>query len=323
MKLRTLFKFIAASAVALSIGAVHAAWPERPITLVVPWAAGGGTDATARIIGALLEKELGQPVNVVNRAGGNGVVGHQAIAGSQPDGYTLGMITVEITMMHHQGLTQLSPKNYTPLGLMNVDPAAVTVSVVSPYKTMDDLMKFIRANPGKLKASGTGQGGIWHLALAGMLKDMKLEASAVPFVPSNGAAPAMLELAAGGVDIVTAALPEARSLIDAGKARPLAVMADSPAALYPNVPTLKSATGSDWSMGVWRGIAGPAGLPADVQTKMETVLKKINSSKEYQDFMAGRGFGVAYADAAGFGKFMEKGDGDMGRILDSLGMAKK
>jgi len=322
MKLRTLFKFIAASAVALSFGAAHAAWPERPITLVVPWAAGGGTDATARIIGALLEKELGQPVNVVNRAGGNGVVGHQAIAGAQPDGYTLGMITVEISMMHHQGLTQLSPKDYAPLGLMNVDPAAVTVSAASPYKNMGDLMKAIKANPGKLKASGTGQGGIWHLALAGMLKDLKLETSAVPWVPSNGAAPAMLELAAGGVDIVTAALPEARSLIDAGKARPLAVMADSPAALYPNVPTLKSATGSDWTIGVWRGIAGPKGLPADVQKKMETVLKKINSSKEYKDFMAGRGFGVAYADAAGFGTFMEKGDADMGRILGALGMAR-
>ncbi|NDP40078.1 MAG: tripartite tricarboxylate transporter substrate binding protein [Rhodoferax sp.] len=322
MKRRTLSKSIAAVAMACSFGAAHAAWPDRPVTLIVPWAAGGGTDATARIVGALLEKELGQPVNVVNRAGGNGVVGHQAIAGAQPDGYTLGMITVEISMMHHQGLTQLSPKNYTPLGLMNVDPAAVTVSVASPYKNMDDLMKAIRANPGKLKASGTGQGGIWHLALAGMLKDLKLEASAVPWVPSNGAAPAMLELAAGGVDIVTAALPEARSLIDAGKARPLAVMADAPAALYPNVPTLKSATGSDWTIGVWRGIAGPKGLPADVQTKMETVLKKINSSKEYQDFMAGRGFGVAYADAAGFGKFMEKGDADMGRILGALGMAR-
>ena len=322
MKRRTLSKSIAAVAMACSFGAAHAAWPDRPVTLIVPWAAGGGTDATARIVGALLEKELGQPVNVVNRAGGNGVVGHQAIAGAQPDGYTLGMITVEISMMHHQGLTQLSPKNYTPLGLMNVDPAAVTVSVASPYKNMDDLMKAIRANPGKLKASGTGQGGIWHLALAGMLKDLKLEASAVPWVPSNGAAPAMLELAAGGVDIVTAALPEARSLIDAGKARPLAVIADAPAALYPNVPTLKSATGSDWTIGVWRGIAGPKGLPADVQTKMETVLKKINSSKEYQDFMAGRGFGVAYADAAGFGKFMEKGDADMGRILGALGMAR-
>lgn len=322
MKRRTLSKSIAAVAIACSFGAAHAAWPDRPITLIVPWAAGGGTDATARIVGVLLEKELGQPVNVVNRAGGNGVVGHQAIAGAQPDGYTLGMITVEISMMHHQGLTQLSPKNYTPLGLMNVDPAAVTVSVASPYKNMDDLMKAIRANPGKLKASGTGQGGIWHLALAGMLKDLKLEASAVPWVPSNGAAPAMLELAAGGIDIVTAALPEARSLIDAGKARPLAVMADSQAALYPNVPTLKSATGSDWTIGVWRGIAGPKGLPTDVQTKMETVLKKINSSKEYQDFMAGRGFGVAYADAAGFGKFMEKGDADMGRILGALGMAR-
>jgi tripartite-type tricarboxylate transporter receptor subunit TctC len=322
MKLRTLFKFIAASAVAFSFGAVHAAWPERPITLIVPWAAGGGTDATARIVGALLEKELGQPVNVVNRAGGNGVVGHQAIAGAQPDGYTLGMITVEISMMHHQGLTQLSPKDYAPLALMNVDPAAVTVSASSPYKNMGDLMKAIKANPGKLKASGTGQGGIWHLALAGMLKDLKLETSAVPWVPSNGAAPAMLELAAGGVDIVTAALPEARSLIDAGKARPLAVMANSPAALYPNVPTLKSVTGSDWTIGVWRGIAGPKGLPADVQTKMEAVLKKINESKEYKDFMTGRGFGVAYADAAGFGKFMEKGDADMGQVLRALGMAK-
>jgi tripartite-type tricarboxylate transporter receptor subunit TctC len=322
MKRKFLIKSIAALAMTCSLGLAYAAWPERPVTLVVPWAAGGGTDATARIIGAMLERELGQPVNVVNRVGGNGVVGHQAIAGAQPDGYTLGLITVEISMMHHQGLTQLTPKNYTPLGLMNVDPAAVTVSAASPYKTMADLMKAIRANPGKLKASGTGQGGIWHLALAGMLKDMKLETNAVPFVPSNGAAPAMLDLAAGGIDIVTAALPEARSLIDAGKARPLAVMADSPAALYPDVPTLKSATGSDWTIGVWRGIAGPKGLPADVQSKMEAALKKINGSKEYRDFMAGRGFGVAYADAAGFGKFMDKGDADMGQILTSLGMAR-
>jgi tripartite-type tricarboxylate transporter receptor subunit TctC len=94
MKLTALLKSIAALAVACSFSAAHAAWPERPITLIVPWAAGGGTDATARIVGALLEKELGQPVNVVNRAGGNGVVGHQAIAGAQADGYTLGMITV-------------------------------------------------------------------------------------------------------------------------------------------------------------------------------------------------------------------------------------
>lgn len=322
MKRRTVVKSVLALAAAMSVSAAHAAWPERPITLLVPWAAGGGTDATARIVGALMEKELGQPVNVVNRAGGNGVVGHHAISSAPPDGYTLGMITVEISMMHHQGLTQLTPRNFTPLALMNVDPAAITVSAASPYKTMDDLVKAIKANPGKLKASGTGQGGIWHLALAGMLKDMKIEPSAVPFVPSNGAAPAMLDLAAGGIDIAPVALPEARSLIDAGKARPLAIMANAPAALYPQVPTLKSATGSDWTMGVWRGIAGPKGLPAEVQARMEAVLKKINDSKEFRDFMATRGFGVAYADGPAFGKFMDKGDADMGQTLQALGMAK-
>ena len=322
MKRRSLVKSVLALAAAMSMGVAHAAWPERPITLLVPWAAGGGTDATARIVGALLEKELGQPVNVVNRAGGNGVVGHHAISSAPPDGYTLGMITVEISMMHHQGLTQLTPRNFTPLALMNVDPAAITVSATSPYKTMDDLVKAIKANPGKLKASGTGQGGIWHLALAGMLKDMKIDPSAVPFMPSNGAAPAMLDLAAGGIDIAPVALPEARSLIDAGKARPLSIMANAPAALYPQVPTLKSATGSDWTMGVWRGIAGPKGLPADVQLRMEAALKKINDSKEFRDFMANRGFGVAYADGPAFGKFMDKGDADMGQVLQALGMAK-
>ena len=88
-------------------GLAHAAYPERPITLIVPWGAGGGTDAVARIIAAELEKELKQPINVVNRTGGSGVVGHQAIASTAPDGYTLGILTVEIGMMHHAGLTQL------------------------------------------------------------------------------------------------------------------------------------------------------------------------------------------------------------------------
>jgi tripartite-type tricarboxylate transporter receptor subunit TctC len=319
---RNLLKTVIAAAAVLSFGAAHAAWPDRPVTLVVPWGAGGGTDATARIIGALLEKELGQPVNVVNRTGGNGVVGHQAISGAAPDGYTIGLATVEIAMMHHQGLTQLSYKNYTPIALMNFDPAALTVSAESPHKTFDDLLKAVKANPGKLKASGTGQGGIWHLGLAGMLSDLKLAPTAVRFVPSNGAAPAMVDLAAGGVDIVAASLPEARSLIDAGKARPLVIMADAPAALYPKVPTLKSLTGSSWTNGAWRGIVAPKGLPADIQSKLSGHMQKIYNSKEYKDFMGGRGFGTMYADSAEFGKFMEKSDNDMGQILKTLGMAK-
>jgi len=316
------------SLIALSLGltfgqaAVAQTYPSRPITMVVPWGAGGGTDATARIVAAMMEKEMGQPVNVVNRTGGNGVVGHSAIASAPADGYTLGMITVEISMMHWAGLTDLKPTNYTPLALMNIDPAAVTVRADSPYKTVNDLLAAIKANPGKFKASGTGQGGIWHLALAGMLNDQKMETSAAPWVPSNGAAPAMNDLAAGGIEFVTCSLPESRALIDAGKARPLTIMANQPSGLYPNVPTLKTATGSNWAIGAWRGIAGPKGLPADVQAKIGAVLKKIYDSPDYQGFMQQRGFGVVYADAKGFEQFMAKGDADMGTVMKSLGLAK-
>src|SRR5216684_7171727 len=116
--------------------AAHSQYPQRPVQLIVPWGAGGGTDATARIIGTLLEKELKQPFNVVNRTGGSGVVGHDAIARATPDGYTIGMITVEITMMHHVGLTDLKYSDYTPIGLVNADPAAINVRADSPYKSV-------------------------------------------------------------------------------------------------------------------------------------------------------------------------------------------
>ncbi|HEX2544166.1 MAG TPA: tripartite tricarboxylate transporter substrate binding protein, partial [Ramlibacter sp.] len=182
------------AAVALAGATLPAAaqnYPTRPITLIVPWGAGGGTDATARILGSLMEKELGQPVNVVNRTGGSGVVGHAAIASAPPDGYTIGLATVEIGMMHWQGLTELTGASYTPIGLVNADPAGIQVRADAPYKTVQDLLAAIKANPGKFKASGTGQGGIWHLALAGLLRDQKIDPASVPWVPSNGAAPGL------------------------------------------------------------------------------------------------------------------------------------
>ena len=319
---RTLLSCVTASLLALAAGAAQAAWPERPITLIVPWGAGGGTDATARIIGSLLEKELGQPVTVVNRTGGSGVVGHQAIASAAPDGYTIGLITVEIGMMHWQGLTDLSGASYTPIGLVNSDPAGLQVRADAPYKTANDLVAAIKANPGKFKASGTGQGGIWHLAIAGMLKDLKVDPAAAPWVPSNGAAPGLQDLVAGGVEVVPCSLPEARSLIDAGKVKSLAIMNETPAALYPNVPTLKAATGSDWKLGAWRGIAAPKGLPAEARDKLVAAIGKIAASKEYTDFMSSRGFGVVYAGPDEFGKFMAKSDADLGATMKAVGIAK-
>ena len=313
------------AAVAFAAAALPAAaqnYPARPIQLIVPWGAGGGTDATARILASLMEKELGQPVNVVNRTGGSGVVGHAAIASAAPDGYTIGLATVEIGMMHWQGLTDLNGASYTPIGLVNADPAGIQVRADAPYKTVQDLLAAIKANPGKLKASGTGQGGIWHLALAGLLKDQKIDPAAVPWVPSNGAAPGLQDMVAGGIEIAPVSLPEARSLIDAGKVKSLAIMNDKPAALYPNVPTLKAALGSDWTMAAWRGIVAPKGIPADARDKLAAVVRKVANSKDYQDFMASRGFGVVYAGPEDFGKFMARSDAELGATMKAVGIAK-
>ena len=313
---------VLAAGLAFAAGAAQAAWPERPITLIVPWGAGGGTDATARIIGSLLEKELKQPVNVVNRTGGSGVVGHQAIASAPADGYTIGMATVEIGMMHWQGLTELKGSSYTPIALVNADPAGLQVRADSPYKTAKELIDAIKANPGKLKSSGTGQGGIWHLAIAGMLQSLKVDPAASPWVPSNGAAPGLQDLVAGGIEIVPCSLPEARSLIDSGKVRSLAIMDAKPAALYPNVPTLKDATGSDWTLAAWRGIVAPKGLPKDIADKLLAALEKVHKSAEFNDFMKQRGFGVIWAPSAEFAAFMEKSDKDLGAVMKAVGIAK-
>jgi tripartite-type tricarboxylate transporter receptor subunit TctC len=307
---------------AAALPAMAQNYPTRPITMVCPWGAGGGTDATARIIASLLEKELGQPVTVVNRTGGSGVVGHSAIAAAAPDGYTIGVATVEIGMMHWQGLTELKSTSYTPIGLVNADPAGLQVRADSPYKTVNDFLAAVKANPGKLKASGTGQGGIWHLAIAGMLRDQNIDASAVPWVPSNGAAPGLQDMIAGGIDVAPVSLPESRSLIDAGKVRSLAIMSETSSTLYPQVPTLKAAIGSDWTMAAWRGIVAPKGIPADVRDKLAAAIKKIAAGKEFNEFMSKQGYGVIYKSPDDFAKFMVKSDTELGATMKAVGLVK-
>ena len=310
------------AAAVLFAACAHAQYPNRPIQLIVPWGAGGGTDATARIIGALMEKELKQPFNVVNRTGGSGVVGHDAIARSTPDGYTIGLITVEIAMMHHVGLTALKPTDYTPIGLVNADPAGVNVRADAPYKSVKDLLAAIKANPGKFKASGTGQGGIWHLAIAGLLKDQGIDPGALPWVPSQGAAPGLQDLVSGGVEVVPCSIPEARAMIDAGKVRPLAIMDANPPALYPKLPTLKAELGTNWQTAAWRVIAAPKGIPADVQKTLATALKKVYDSSDYKEFMAKQGYGTVWADPEGAAKFMAAADANLGAALKAVGLAK-
>ncbi|MCW8087479.1 Bug family tripartite tricarboxylate transporter substrate binding protein [Sabulicella glaciei] len=298
-------------------------YPSRPVQLIVPWGAGGGTDATARIVGSLLERDLGQPVNVVNRTGGSGVVGHSAIATAPPDGHTIGMITVEIAMMHWQGLTELKPTSYTPIGLVNQDPPGVQVAQNAPYADIRALAEAIKSRPaGTFRASGTGQGGIWHLALVGWLQAMGLRGDHVRWVPSNGAAPAMQELAAGGVDIVSCSVPEARAMLDAGRARSLAIMAPERNPQFAQVPTLNETLGINYSTGAWRGIAGPRNLPAPVVARLGEALKRAYDSNEYKEFMASRGFGTVWRDAEGFASFMAESDRGMGEAMRAAGLAR-
>jgi tripartite-type tricarboxylate transporter receptor subunit TctC len=324
---RTGFWRLAALAIAgvvslAATGAALAVYPERPITLVVPWGAGGGTDATGRMIATLLEKELGQPVNVVNRTGGSGVVGHSAIATAAPDGYTIGTVTVEIGMMHWAGLTELTGTDYTPIALYNYDPAGLQVRADSPWKTAKEVLEAAKASPGKFKGSGTGQGGIWHLALAGMLNKAGIPPNAVPWVPSRGAAPGLQELVAGGVDIVTCSVVEASALLDAGKVRSLAVMDGVRLGAFPDVPTLAEAAGVDWQLSAWRGLAGPKGMPDDVTATLTAAFEKVWKSSAFQDFMKGRGFGLVWKPSDEFAQWMADSDASLGVVMKAVGLAK-
>jgi tripartite-type tricarboxylate transporter receptor subunit TctC len=312
--------------VALLLGAWACAgsgeYPNRPVTMIVPWAAGGGTDAIARVVASLLERDLGTPVNVVNRTGGSGVVGHQTIAEAAPDGYTIGVITAEIAMMHYQGLTDLTSAAFTPLGLVNHDAAAIQVRTDSAYATLGDLLQAARSNPGKLKASGTAQGGIWHLALAGLLDEQGIPPPSIVWVPSSGNAAALLDLVAGGVDVVAGSHPEGRSLIDAKKVKSLAILDAEPSALYPDVPTAKQAVGSTWTLGTWRGIGAPKSLPADVEARLQSAVKRAYDSQEYRDFMTSRGFGMRWAEPADFARLMAASDERMGAAMKAVGLAR-
>jgi tripartite-type tricarboxylate transporter receptor subunit TctC len=299
----------------------QAKYPSRPIQLICPWAAGGGTDRIARMVAVLLEKELGQPVTVVNRTGGSGAVGHTAGATAANDGYTLTIVTIEITQMHWQGLTPVTFREFTPVALLNIDPAGVQVAANSEFKSVKQLLDYARANPGKLKASGTGKGGVWDIARAGMLKTAGIPVDAIPWVPSTGAATGLQELVAGGVQVVTASLPEGGPLIEAAKVRPLAIMADKRDPLFPNVPTLKE-EGIAWTMGAWRGIALPKSTPADIQAAVEKSLAKVTQSPEFADFMKKNGFGVLWKPAAEFGRFMAEQDEAMGKLMKEVGLVK-
>lgn len=302
--------------------ATQAAWPERPVTIIIPWSAGGGTDATGRIVASMLEKEFGQPFPVVNRTGGGGVVGHTAIANAAADGYTIGVITTELSMYKWQGLTDISYRDVTPIYQYNSDAPGLLVRADSPHKNAKDLLDAIRANPGKLKASGANQGGLLHLAMVGMLKSAGIDPMSVTWIPSQGGAQGLALLTSSGSDFATNNIADARALIGADKVRPLATMDTKRKPGFDDVPTLEEATGLNWTIANWRGIGGPKGIPQEVIDALVPAIEKICRSQEFGEFMEKRGYGVICLGPQAFAESLQAKEQQFGDALQAAGLAK-
>lgn len=289
-------------------------FPSRPITIICPWSAGGGTDRVARQIAVELENELGVPVNVINATGGGGVTGHTRGAQARGDGYTLSMITVELSMLHWRGLTNLTHRDFAPLQLLNRDAAALFVRGDSTYQTIDDLRNAIAASRKTLKASGTAYGGIWHIAVAGWLDSQGLAADDATWISINGAGPSIQELLAGGVDFICCSLPEADAVVAGGQVRCLGVMANQRVAGFENVPTFAE-QGHEWSIAGWRGLAAPADTPGEALATLSQAIQTITQGTSFRDFMASSGFDMSLENSDQFAITLQQQDDLFGSIL--------
>nr|WP_321456167.1 tripartite tricarboxylate transporter substrate binding protein [uncultured Cohaesibacter sp.] len=313
---------VAALALCTMAGSAFAAWPERAVTIIVPWSAGGGTDATARMVAADLQEHFGQPFNVVNRTGGGGLVGHAAIANAKPDGYTLGVVTIEHTMYESQGLPGVTPKDYDYIGRYNADAIGINVSTKADYKSAKDLIDAVKAKPGKITASGANRGGLSHLAWAGLLNTLGIAPDASVWVASAGSAPAMQQIAAGAIDVVSTSPAEARSLVEAGEVKTLALISGERSELFPDIPTTDEVFGIKWSPMPFRGLAGPDGMPKEVIEELSSALKGITEDPKFKEFMKSRGFSVAYQDADTFKATAMADYTGLGETMKAVGLAK-
>jgi tripartite-type tricarboxylate transporter receptor subunit TctC len=295
---------VAVSALVLTAGGqalAQGSFPEREVSIVVPFNPGGASDMTSRIIAKGLEPELGKPVVVVNKAGGSGGVGMSQVARSAPDGYTLSYIPVELVMHKALKLSELLPTDFVFIGQVTMVPAAVTVPTDAPYDTVADFIKYAKANPGKVRVGNSGAGSIWHIAASALEGNQGVTFNHIPF---EGAAPAVTALMGKHIEAVTVNAGEVKAGVDAGKLKILAVMTPERDPAFPKVPTLIE-SGIKLEFAGWGGFAAPKGTPKPVVDKLAAALQKAASSQEFKTFIASRGMVVRYRNADDFGKFVD------------------
>lgn len=296
-------------------------YPTKGINVICPWGAGGGTDACLRAFTNAMGKDLGQTLTVDNVTGGGGITGHQAIADAEADGYTIGMITFEISTYKPLGTSDLTWESYEPLCRVNTDAAAVTVATKwandNGIKDLAGYIDYCKAHPGEVKMGGSSNASVWHIAGGYLMNATGIDIQMVTY--QEGAAAAVKDAAGGFIEGVTVSLAEARSFIESGDLTCLGVMSDERNSAFPDVPTCKE-QGFDIQYFTQRGMAVPKGTPKEVKDRLEDACKKAIEDPEFVEFMNNNGQAISFLDAAGYADFLKQSATDVAEAMKAVNL---
>jgi tripartite-type tricarboxylate transporter receptor subunit TctC len=248
------------------------AWPTKPVTFIVPYPPGGGTDVIARIVQEPLARDLGQPIVIENRGGAGGSVGTAAAARALPDGHTM-LFTLSSHSINPAIYAKLpfdTERDFRPVSLVASLPQLFAVNPATPYRTFEELVRFIKSNPGKIDYASVGVGSPSHIA--GELLKMRL-GSYMVHIPYRGGGPAVAAALAGDVPLLVVSIPAAMSQVRAGRLRPLAVSTQKRTSILPDVPTVAEATGlRDFEVDSWYAVFAPAKVPDEAVARMNKAI---------------------------------------------------
>lgn len=299
--------------------AAQQTYPSRPVELVVPSSAGGGTDVMARLFADSAKKYTSQPMIVTNRPGASGAIGMSEVQRAPADGYKVSVLISELAIIPAMGLAKYSSADFIPIAGLNADPATITVRTDAPYKTIEDFLEHVRKNPGTVSMGNSGVGSIWHLTAAAVEDRTGVTFSHVPF---QGSAPSVLALLGGHVDAIVVSPAEIASYVAAGKLRPLVVMADRRlAGLYGQVPTFKERN-IDLSLGTWRGLGVVKGTPPEVVTHLRDVARKTAADPAFMDAMQKANLTAVYSEPEKFGTYMAAQTDFFGKLMTRVKIEK-
>ena len=315
---RVFASLISLGATLAAIAAGAAEYPNRPIRLVVPFAAGGGGDAIARPLAERLSEILGQRVVIENKGGANGNIGAAEVAKAEPDGYTLlfANSSLPISASLYKKLPFDIDKDFTPVALASISASVLVVHPSVPAKSVSELVQLAKAQPGKLSFGSAGVGSTMHLA-AELFKTMaKVDMAHVPY---RGAGPVIADLIGGHIAVVFINIPPVLSNIEAGTVRPLAVTTKARSAVLPNTPTLDESGLSGYQSTTWYGVMGPAGLPAEVVERLNRAVREAVTSEELRTRLTKLGSEPSPGSPETFAAFLKQDVKDWAEIIKASG----